>query len=64
MKKLFFQLPLLIFISFILKSEGSNPIEDNQLIDRDKKIFHNQKDVALTSEIIEILSKQHYVKKP
>ena len=64
MKKLFFQLPLLIFISFILKSEGSNPIEDNQLIDKDKKIFHNQKDVALTSEIIEILSKQHYVKKP
>lgn len=64
MKKLFFQLPLLIFISFILKSEGSNPIEDNQLIDRDKKIFHNQKDVALTSEIIEILSKQHYVQKP
>ena len=64
MKKLFFQLPLLIFISFILKSEGSNPIEDNQLINRDKKIFHNQKDVALTSEIIEILSKQHYVKKP
>ena len=64
MKKLFFQLPLLIFISFILKSEGSNPIQDNQLIDRDKKIFHNQKDVALTSEIIEILSKQHYVKKP
>jgi len=64
MKKLFFQLPLLIFISFILKSEGSNPIEDNQLIDKDKKIFHNQKDVALISEIIEILSKQHYVKKP
>ena len=64
MKKLFFQLPLFIFISFVLKSEGSNPIQDNQLIDKDKKIFHNQKDVALTTEIIEILSKQHYVKKP
>ena len=64
MKKLFFQLPLLICISFVLKSEGSNPIQDNQLIDKDKKIFHNQKDVALTTEIIEILSKQHYVKKP
>ena len=64
MKKLFFQLPILIFISFVLKSEGSNPIQDNQLIDKDKKIFHNQKDVALTTEIIEILSKQHYVKKP
>ncbi|MEO1955786.1 MAG: hypothetical protein ABGX42_04220, partial [Gammaproteobacteria bacterium] len=64
MKKLFFQLPLLICISFVLKSEGSNPIQDNQLINKDKKIFHNQKDVVLTTEIIEILSKQHYVKKP
>ena len=64
MKKLFFQLPLLILISSVLAAEENNLNQDIELITRDREIFHNQEDVSLTSEIIKILSDQHYVKKP
>ena len=64
MKKLFFQLPLLILISSFLAAEESNLKLDIQSVTRDKEIFHNQEDVSLTTEIIKILSDQHYVKKP
>ena len=64
MKKLFFQLPLLILICPVLAAEESDLNLDIQFVTRDKEIFHNQKDVSLTTEIIKILSDQHYVKKP
>ena len=64
MKKLFFRLPLLILISSVLAAEESSPNLDIQLVTRDIEIFHNQEDVSLTTEIIKILSDQHYVKKP
>ena len=64
MKKLFFQLPLLILISSFLAAEESNLKLDIQSVTRDIEIFHNQEDVSLTTEIIKILSDQHYVKKP
>ena len=64
MKKLFFQLPLLVLISSVLAAEESNLNQDIELITRDREIFHNQEDVSLTTEIIKILSDQHYVKKP
>ena len=64
MKNLFFQLPLLILISSVLAAEESSPNLDIQLVTRDIEIFHNQEDVSLTTEIIKILSDQHYVKKP
>ena len=64
MKKLFFQLPLLVLISSFLAAEESNLNQDIELITRDREIFHNQEDVSLTTEIIKILSDQHYVKKP
>ena len=64
MKKLFFQLPLLILISSVLAAEESSLNLDIQLVTKDIEIFHNQEDVSLTTEIIKILSDQHYVKKP
>ena len=64
MKKLFFQLPLLMLICPILGAEESDLNLDIQFVTRDKEIFHNQEDVSLTTEIIKILSDQHYVKKP
>ena len=64
MKKLFFRLPLLILISSVLAAEESSLNLDIQLVTRDIEIFHNQEDVSLTTEIIKILSDQHYVKKP
>ena len=64
MKKLFFQLPLLVLISSVLAAEENNLNQDIQLVTRDIEIFHNQEDVSLTTEIVKILSDQHYVKKP
>ena len=64
MKKLFFLLPILFLISFVLTSEENNFSQENQLLDESVEIFHNPKDIELTSEIIKILSEQHYVKKP
>ena len=64
MKKLFFQLPLLMLICPILGAEESDLNLDIQFVTRDKEIFHNQEDVSLTKEIIKILSDQHFVKKP
>ena len=64
MKKLFFQLPLLILICPVLAAEESDLNLDIQFVTRDKEIFHNQEDVSLTTEIIKILSDQHFVKKP
>ena len=64
MKKLFFQLPLLMLICSVLAAEESDLNLDIQFVTRDKEIFHNQEDVSLTTEIIKILSDQHYVKKP
>ena len=58
MKKLFFQLPLLVLISSVLAAEESNLNQDIELITRDREIFHNQEDVSLTTEIIKILSDQ------
>ena len=64
MKKLFFQLPLLVLISSVLAAEENKLNQDIQLVTRDIEIFHNQEDVSLTTEIVKILSDQHYVKKP
>jgi carboxyl-terminal processing protease len=64
MKKLFFLLPILVLISFALTSEENNSSQENQLLDKSVEIFHSPKDAELTSEIIKILSEQHYVKKP
>ena len=64
MKKLFFQLPLLILFCPALAAEERDLNLDIQFVTRDKEIFHNQEDVSLTTEIIKILSDQHYVKKP
>ena len=64
MKKLFFQLPLLVLISSVLAAEENKLNQDIQLVTRDREIFHNQEDVSLTTEIVKILSDQHYVKKP
>ena len=64
MKKLFFQLQLLVLISSVLAAEENNLNKDIQLVTRDIEIFHNQEDVSLTTEIVKILSDQHYVKKP
>ena len=64
MKKLFFQLPLLMLICPVLAAEESDLNLDIQFVTRDIEIFHNIEDVSLTTEIIKILSDQHYLKKP
>ena len=52
MKKLFFQLPLLMLICSVLAAEERDLNLDIQFVTRDKEIFHNQEDVSLTTEII------------
>ncbi|MDC0075981.1 carboxy terminal-processing peptidase [Gammaproteobacteria bacterium] len=64
MKKLFFQLTLLVLISSVLAAEEKNLKQDIQLVTRDIEMFHNQEDVSLATEIVKILSDQHYVKTP